>query len=202
MGGKVPAGGSSLEVIWRAAKEELAMTAPDVQCFHIATVVNDLDAAVEGYGRLLAADAWRVRETRPGFRIAYGSGSGQTWELIEVKGEGTSQFHQFRDRYGEGVQHVGFWTPDIRASVEDALARGAKLVSATTDAVGSSTVQLIPQSEATPEMLDGVGTAVGAFLDAGFGGWRIEYIGRTGETFLRDWLEEEFADIVVTPPHW
>ncbi|MEE8422748.1 MAG: VOC family protein [Dehalococcoidia bacterium] len=176
------------------------MTAPDVQCFHIAIVVEDLDAAIDGYGRLLDADMWRVREMGSGTRFAYGSGSGQTWELIEVKGEGTSQFHQFRDLHGEGVQHVGFWTPDIRASVERALAGGAQLVSATTDAEGQSAVQLIPQSRATPDVLDGIG--IGAFLDAGFGGWRIEYIGKSGETFLRDWLAEEFSDIIVTPPHW
>jgi hypothetical protein len=98
------------------------------------------------------------------------------------------------------VQHIGFWTPDIRASVEQALANGAQLVSATTDAQGRSAVQLIPQSKATPEVLDEIG--IGAFLDAGFGGWRIEYIGKSGETFLRDWLEEEFSDIIVTPPNW
>ncbi len=176
------------------------MTAPDVQCFHIAIVVEDLDAAIDGYGRLLDADMWRVREMGSGSRFAYGSGSGQTWELIEVKGEGTSQFHQFRDLHGEGVQHVGFWTPDIRGTVERALAGGAKLVSATADAQGQSAVQLIPQSGATPDVLDGIG--IGAFLDAGFGGWRIEYIGKAGETFLRDWLADEFSDIIVTPPHW
>ncbi|HJM76065.1 MAG TPA: VOC family protein, partial [Dehalococcoidia bacterium] len=176
------------------------MTAPDVQCFHIAIVVEDLDAAIDGYGRLLDADMWRVREMGSGSRFAYGSGSGQTWELIEVKGEGTSQFHQFRDLHGEGVQHVGFWTPDIRGTVERVLAGGAKLVSATADAQGQSAVQLIPQSGATPDVLDGIG--IGAFLDAGFGGWRIEYIGKAGETFLRDWLADEFSDIIATPPHW
>lgn len=176
------------------------MTAPDLQCFHIATVVKDLDAAVAQYSRLLQAETWRFREMSPGFRIAYGSGSGQTWELIEVTGDGTSQFHQFRDRYGEGVQHVGFWTPDIRASIEQAIAAGGQLVSVTTDAEGNSTVQLIPQSKATPDVLAPVETAIGAFIDPGLGSWRIEYIGKTGEAFLHDWLAEEFDDIIVTPP--
>jgi hypothetical protein len=162
-------------------------------------VVQDLDVALEAYGRLLYANTWRVREMGPGFRIAYGSGSGQTWELIEVTGEGNSQFHQFRDRHTEGVQHIGLWTPDIRASVEDALSGGAELVSATTDDAGHATVQLIPQAKLTSEELDNIG--IGAFIEAGFG-WRLEYIGETGEKFLREWLDEEFDAIIVTAPHW
>lgn len=175
------------------------MTAPEVQCFHIAIVVADLDAAIERYRQLLDAATWRVREMSPGFRIAYGSGSGQTWELIEVTGEGASQFHQFRDQHGEGVQHIGFWTPDIRASVEQALERGAQLVSTSTNDEGQTTVQLIPQSRATPDLLNAVDAAIGAFIDPGIGGWRIEYIGPTGEAFLHDWLEDDFPEIIVTP---
>jgi catechol 2,3-dioxygenase-like lactoylglutathione lyase family enzyme len=174
------------------------VTSPEVKAFHIAIVVQDIDKAIEGYRRLLAAEHWRVRAMNPGTRIAYGSGSGATWELIEVSGSGTSQFHQFRDQHGEGVQHIGFWTPDLRASVEGAVAAGAQLVSATSDAQGNTAVQLLPAASVGPEQLDKLG--IGAFLEAGFGGWRIEYIGTTGASFLRDWLQEEYDDIIVTPP--
>jgi catechol 2,3-dioxygenase-like lactoylglutathione lyase family enzyme len=180
--------------------EVFCMTAPDVKCFHIAIVVRDLDAAVEGYRRLLGAEHWRVRAMSAGTRIAYGSGSGATWELIEVSGAGTSQFHEFRDQHGEGVQHIGFWTPDLRASVLGALEGGAELVSATTDAQGNSAVQLLPAEAVEGEQLDKLG--IGAFLEAGFGGWRIEYIGPSGEAFLKDWLQEEYPDICITPMPW
>ena len=177
------------------------MTVPELQCFHIASVVRDLDTAMSAYRRLLDAQTWRRKEIAPGLRIAYGSGSGQTWELIEVRGEGTSQFHQFRDQYGEGVQHIGFWTPDIRASVKDALSRGGELVSATRDADGLTAVQLVPQATATPELLD-AGIGIGAFIEAGLGSWCIEYIGKDGDAFLRDWLREEYDEIIVTPRTW
>lgn len=177
------------------------MTVPEIQCFHIATVVRDLDAAMPAYERLLGARTWRVQEITPGFRIAYGSGSGQTWELIEVRGEGATQFHQFRDEHGEGVQHVGFWTPDIRASVERALAQGGKLVAATQDADGRTVVQLVPQADATAEVVDAA-IGIGAFIDGGLGAWRIEYIGQEGDAFLRDWLQEEYDEIIVTPRTW
>jgi catechol 2,3-dioxygenase-like lactoylglutathione lyase family enzyme len=177
------------------------MTVPEIQSFHIATVVRDLDDAVAAYTRLLDAQTWRLREISPGFRIAYGSGSGQTWELIEVTGPGTSQFHEFRDQYGEGVQHVGFWTPDIRASVEHALAQGGELVAAIEDADGRITVQLAPQATATPDVIDAA-IGIGAFVDGGLGAWRIEFIGKDGDAFLRDWLQEEYGEILVTPRTW
>ena len=178
------------------------MTVPEIQSFHIATVVRDLETAMSAYKRLLDAQTWRVKEMAAGFRIAYGSGSGQTWELIEVRGEGTTQFHQFRDQYGEGVQHVGFWTPDIRASVEAALAQGGELVAATRAANGSTAVQVVvPQADVTPELLD-ASIGIGAFIAGDLGSWRIEYIGTDGDAFLRDWLEKEYDEIIVTPRTW
>ncbi len=133
-----------------------------------------------------------------GARIAYGSAGGQTWELIEVTGAGSSQFHQFRDQHGEGVQHIGFWTPDMRGSVEAALAEGAQIVSATTDAQGNAAVQLRPQADVKPEQIEGLGMA--SWMDLGFGGWRLEYISNSlGQTFLKDWLAADYPGIILTP---
>lgn len=174
------------------------MTVPEITCFHIAVVVNSLDKAVDAYRRFLGNGPWRTRDMSSGTRIAYGSAGGQTWELIEVNGPGGSQFHRFRDERGEGVQHIGFWTPDIRASVEDSLASGARLVSATTDAAGNAAVQLLPQADVKAEQLEGLGMA--AWMDLGFGGWRLEYIGKTaGEAFFKDWLGEDYNRILLTP---
>jgi Glyoxalase/Bleomycin resistance protein/Dioxygenase superfamily len=174
------------------------MSVPEIECFHIAVVVNDVVKAVEGYKRFLGDGPWRLRDMGNGARIAYGSAGGQTWELIEVTGAGGSQFHEFHDRHGEGVQHIGFWTTDMRASVEDALSKGAKLVSATTDAQGHTTVQLLPSADVKPEKLDGPGMA--SWMDLGFGGWRLEYIATgLGQTFLKDWLAEDYPGIILSP---
>lgn len=176
------------------------MTLPDLKAFHIAIVVRDLEAAIEGYRRILGADLWRVRErSANGTRFAYGRGAGQTWEMIEVQGPGSTQFHRFLEEHGEGVQHIGFWTPDVRAAVETALKGGARLVSASTDEQGNTSVQLLPGPAVGPERLANLGMTT--FLETGFGGWRIEYIGPPGEAFLRDWLKEAYEQI-VTPPPW
>lgn len=173
------------------------MTVPEITCFHIAVVVSDLENTVEAYRQFLGDGPWRIRDAAWG-RIAYGSAGGQTWELIQVNGPGNTQFHAFRDEHGEGVQHIGFWTPDIRASVENSLAKGARLVSATTDAQGNTAVQLLPRADVGAEQLDGLGMA--AWLDLGLGGWRLEYIGKTaGDTFFKEWLAEDYARIILTP---
>jgi methylmalonyl-CoA/ethylmalonyl-CoA epimerase len=178
------------------------MTIPDLKAFHIGVVVYDIDAAVEGYKRLLGSEHWQIRSFGSGFRTAYGSGGGTTWELLEVKGEGSTQFHEFRDQHGEGIHHVGFWSQDIRASVKAALEEGAKLVWTTTDAEGRRVVQLQPAASVTPEHYSGLN--LGAIVDPGFGGWRIEYVdsGETGPKFFKEWLQDEYPDIIVTPPPW
>jgi hypothetical protein len=131
-------------------------------------------------------------------RIAYGRGSGQTFELVQPLPTGSGQFHDFLDQYGEGVQHLGFWTPDIRASVTSALEAGASLVSATTDASGQTAVQLLPAS-GSPDLS---GLRMAAWVDVGTGGCRIEYIGaQDGDAFFREWLGAEYPEI-VTPPPW
>jgi catechol 2,3-dioxygenase-like lactoylglutathione lyase family enzyme len=174
------------------------MSVPEITCFHIAVVVNDVEKAVEGYKRFLGDGPWRLRDMGAGTRIAYGSAGGQTWELIEVSAPGGSQFHEFKERHGEGVQHIGFWTPDMRASVEDALSKGAKLVSATTDAQGHAAVQLLPAADVKPEQLEGLGMA--SWMDLGLGGWRLEYIATgLGQTFLKDWLAEDYPGIILNP---
>ena len=75
------------------------------------------------------------------------------------------------------------------------------MVAATRDADGRTAVQLVPQAAATPELLE-AGIGIGAFIAGGLGGWRIEYIGTDGDAFLRDWLEEEYDEIIVTPRTW
>ena len=175
------------------------MSLPEVQCFHICFAVRDVEASVEHFRNVLGAVDWHIGEARPnGTRPAYGRGAGQTWELFEAKGDGDTPFHQFLAKYGEGVQHIGFWTPDPRAAVEAALADGAKLVTASVDANGNSITQLLPRASVQEQQLASLGMAT--FVEGGFGNVRIEYIGPAGDDFLHSWLGEKYGDIVVPPP--
>jgi hypothetical protein len=85
------------------------VTLPDLQCFHIAFVVRDIDETVAQWKALIGPSTWHVWDARPnGTRPAYGRAAGQTWELWEAKGKGDSPFHDYLEKYGEGVQHIGF----------------------------------------------------------------------------------------------
>jgi hypothetical protein len=95
------------------------------------------------------------------------------------------------------VQHVGFWTPDVPASVRAALDAGAQLVSVTTDGQGNTVVELLPGTAVTPSDLGNLGRVTVA--DVGLGGIRMEYVGRVGETFLREWLGADFNRMVIAP---
>ena len=90
---------------------------PDIVAFHVGIVVRDLHAVMDRYQRMFALDHWHLRDPQPGIplRIAYGGreGTGLAFELIEpVPGE-PSQWSAFLEQRGEGVQHIGFWTPDL-----------------------------------------------------------------------------------------
>jgi hypothetical protein len=126
--------------------------------------------------------------------MAYGRGNGMTFEVFAVDGKGETQFDRFLRDHGEGVQHIGFWTPDVRASVAAALDAGGRVVSGARDADGNATVQVAPGN------LDAVSFAAPTFVDAGTG-FLIEYFGPGGDANLRDWLKDDF-DVMLTPPPW
>ena len=176
------------------------MTVPDLQCFHIAFAVRDIDETLKHWRALLGPNTWYVWEPRPnGTRPAYGRAAGQTWELWEAKGKGDSPFHEYIEKYGEGVQHIGFWVEDVRSAVETALEDGAKLQTASVDASGNLVAQLLPRASVGEEHLSKLGMT--AFVESGaFGNVRIEYCGRAADDFLHQWLGEKFGDIVNEPP--
>ena len=174
------------------------MTAPEIRAFHIALVVRSIEETIKQFSAMLDVEHWHHTKWRfNGAEIAYGRGSGQTFELFEVTGPGNSHIHQFREKHGEGVQHIGFWTDDVEASVRKALDAGADLVSITADNEGNTTAQLIPPREVTPQHLGNLGLVT--FVNP-VGGVAVEYVGRAGEEFLRNWFKEDFENVVVTPP--
>jgi Glyoxalase/Bleomycin resistance protein/Dioxygenase superfamily len=84
---------------------------PDLVAFHVGIVVRDLHAVMDRYQRMFALEQWHLREPQPGLplRIAYGGreGTGLAFELIEPVPGTTSQWSEFLEQRGEGVQHIG-----------------------------------------------------------------------------------------------
>jgi catechol 2,3-dioxygenase-like lactoylglutathione lyase family enzyme len=174
------------------------MAAPELVAFHLGMVVHDIDATIERYRGLLGADVWRSRTVgtpESPIRMAYGRGFGIAFELFQVQAGGSSQFHEFLERHGEGVQHIGYWTPDVRASVKAALEAGGTLVAMGPGARGGVVAQVAPAAVD----LDNLRPIT--FVDAGLAAVRIEFAGPGSETGLREWLQEDF-DKIINPPPW
>ena len=187
------------------------MSAPpsDLHAFHLGFVVRDVDATMDRYRRMLGVDPWRVRElhrpkapwaeryTDTHLKVAFGRGAGLTFELIQVL-EGRNQHAEFLEAHGEGVQHIGFWTQDVRASVQAAVAQGARIVNALVDPEDRAVVQLTPGSS-TDEIVQSLRPDLLAYVDPGLATVQIEYVGSASG--LRDWLQADFERI-MTPPPW
>jgi catechol 2,3-dioxygenase-like lactoylglutathione lyase family enzyme len=174
-----------------------ALTATGLVQFHIAIVTGDMQAAIERYSRLLGIEGWSFWERMPPgspTRVAYGHGAGNTWELISIEKDGDSQFHEFYKRHGEGVQHIGFWCPDLRASVKLALEAGGKIVSTLVDTEGNAIVHVKPGD------LDSLQLPRNLFLSAGLG-FTLEYFGPGGEEMYKDWFKDDY-DVMLKPPPW
>jgi catechol 2,3-dioxygenase-like lactoylglutathione lyase family enzyme len=173
------------------------VTASGLVAFHTAIVTPDLQGAIERYRKVLGVELWHFWDrTPPGspLRVAYGAGAGGTWELIGVASDGDSQFHRHLKAHGESVQHIGFWAPDVKSAVAEALEAGGEIVSGVVDDQGNAVVQVKPGD------LDSLQLRNPVFLNAGTG-FTIEYFGPGGDQLHRDWFKNDF-ERMVTPPPW
>lgn len=186
------------------------MTAPHAKMFayHIGIVVHDLQAACARYAELLGVPEWHYSEVeRPGvptnpktaggrgtLHIAFGRVPGMTFELIHP--EGRVEHRVFLDERGEGVQHVGVWTPDVQAAVREAVAKGCRVThAALTQDV--ATITLTPGSppEAIVPYLANL-----AYVDAGMGGFQIEFVGAANAARHREMFREITDEQIPLPP--
>jgi catechol 2,3-dioxygenase-like lactoylglutathione lyase family enzyme len=190
------------------------VTAPpsDLLAYHLGFVVRDLDAVAERYQRLLGVDRWRshdlqvarvpwdARSTDARLRVAFGRAAGMTIELIQPL-EGRTTHLDFLEAHGDGVQHIGFWTADVRAAVEHAVSQGARITLARYDPASTAFVQLSPGSslEAIVGSLD---PGRVAYVDPGLGGVQLEFVGPAAAPGLRAWMEDDFPRIIQPPPPW
>jgi hypothetical protein len=150
----------------------------------------------------LAKIPWDDRTTAARARGAYGRGSGLTIELIQPV-DGVSLYSQFLDAHGEGVQHIGFWSPDVLGSVEHAVNEGARVTLAYFDAQNNAVVQLTPADAAQGSVVVGAMRTLPprtAYVGPQSTGVQLEFCGPSTERFLRGWLQEDFG--WLTPPPW
>jgi catechol 2,3-dioxygenase-like lactoylglutathione lyase family enzyme len=170
---------------------------PDIVAFHVGIVVRDLHAVMDRYQRMFALEHWHLREPQPGLpmRIAYGgrTGTGLAFELIEpVPGE-PSQWSAFLEQHGEGVQHIGLWTPDLLGALQAAVAEGGTLVFGPFEQRGHTVVQVEMPPGQLPRQL--------AYIDVGLGTVRFELIGPPTDQSLRQWLQDDY-DRIIPPAPW
>jgi catechol 2,3-dioxygenase-like lactoylglutathione lyase family enzyme len=190
------------------------MTAPpgDLVAYHLGFVVRDLEAVAGRYQRTLGIERWRTREMAMArtawdanssdarLRVAFGRAAGLTFELIQVL-EGRTPHLDFLEQHGEGVQHIGFWAPDVRAAVEHAVNGGGRITLARFDPDGNAEVQLSPG--ASMETIVGMLPSDRmAYVDPGLGGVQLEFVGRASADGMREWLAADFNVLLQPSPPW
>jgi hypothetical protein len=128
-------------------------------------------------------------------RIAYGGreGAGMAFELIEPQPGAQTQMSAFLEERGEGIQHVGFWTPDLKGSLQAAVDEGGTLVSGPFEQHGNTVVQVQMPEGQVPRQI--------AYIDVGLGTFRFELIGPPADLGLRNWLQQDY-DKIIAPAPW
>ena len=190
------------------------MTAPprDLLAYHVGFVVHDLDAVADRYRRLLGVDLWRRHDlavprvpwnpstTDAHLSVAFGRAAGLTFELIQVR-EGRTPHVEFLETHGEGIQHIGFWAPDLRTAVQRALAEGGRLTLARYEPDDLAAVQISPGSS-LESIVGSLERARLAYIEPGLGGVQLEFVGPAGADGLREWMADDFERVLAPPPPW
>jgi methylmalonyl-CoA/ethylmalonyl-CoA epimerase len=95
---------------------------------HVALAVEDLDEAIELYGRLFGAELEeRGRIDEQGVEAAYLRFGDGRLELVSPLGPDTP-VGRFLERRGPGMHHVAFEVDDIEQAIESLGRRGANVI--------------------------------------------------------------------------
>jgi methylmalonyl-CoA/ethylmalonyl-CoA epimerase len=95
---------------------------------HLGVAVDDLDAALETYGRLFGAEL-EHRQAVPAQGVEAAAvlvGSGRV-ELLAALGEDTP-VGRFLSSRGPGMHHVAFEVEDVRSALDHLASTGAELI--------------------------------------------------------------------------
>jgi methylmalonyl-CoA/ethylmalonyl-CoA epimerase len=94
---------------------------------HIGVAVRDLSAAEAAWARVAPGAGSPEVVGDDGVTVLFCPFSGGAVELLQPSGE-ESPVGRFLARRGEGLHHVAFRVPDIRAALADMAATGADLI--------------------------------------------------------------------------
>ena len=108
-------------------------------------------------------------------RVAYGAFANLVVEIIEPM-DGHLPHHDFLDKYGEGIQHIGFQVDDPAAWTGRLAEAGARIEWIVDDTNHLSIGYLTPDST-NEEMVRRVTPDCLSYLDAGIGNVAIEFMG-------------------------
>jgi methylmalonyl-CoA/ethylmalonyl-CoA epimerase len=108
----------------------------------VCVVVRDLDRAMRHYWEILGIGPWRVYTYGPPLvkdqtyrgkpatyrmRLAIANVGNLMFELIQPL-EGPSIYHEFVDRCGEGLHHLGIFVPNLDAAIAEWKDRGYEVL--------------------------------------------------------------------------
>jgi hypothetical protein len=113
------------------------LAAANLKADQIGIVVGDIDVAMHRYTRIFGCGPWHLYTYGPAvvedltfrgaaaqfeMRLAL-AGSGPQLELIQPL-TGPSLYHEWLERHGEGLHHIGMRVPDLDAGIRDMEQRG------------------------------------------------------------------------------
>ena len=115
----------------------MSLARANLNADQIGIVVEDIDGAMRRYARIFDCGPWHVYTYGPEivkertFRGAPGhfemrlalAGGGPQLELIQPL-TGPSLYHEWLERHGEGLHHIGMRVPDLNAGIRDMEERG------------------------------------------------------------------------------
>ncbi|GEM_PF-221824 len=178
--------------------------------FHVGMIVHDLEQVTAAYGRVLGVPAWThfdvafpampwdAGTTDSRLRAAIGKGGGMTFEVIQVV-EGVCVQGRWLAQHGEGMHHLGFWVPDLRTAVEQAVADGAGIEWASLRADGAGVAQLRPGS-GTGDILPALGDRM-AYMGMATGGVTFELCAQPHWDLMQQRTGGD-PHRTITPPPW
>ena len=155
---------------------------------HLGWAVHDADVTAARYSQMLGAqfklqpiyEFYDLYNRPASIKVYYGAVAGMAFEIIEPL-TGTTPHAEFLREHGEGIQHIGFWVPDVKKATADLVAKGARVEWMYTrdsdDIEGAQAAAQLMVASSVEEIVDATSNHGLTYLDIKEGGTQIEFIG-------------------------